>query len=88
MNKKYTVDEIIDNKFAVLLDREDESVKLDIPLADIPVKVKEGDILNIEFTGSKIVFAEIDEEETNKARNEVKDLIEELKKKSSKDLKW
>jgi hypothetical protein len=56
-------------------------------LTDIPIKVKEGDILNIEFKDNKIVFAEIDKEETKKARQEVKDLIDELKKKSSKDLK-
>jgi hypothetical protein len=87
MKKKYTVDEIIDGKFAVLLDREDESIELDISLTDIPIKIKEGDILNIEFKDNKIVFAEIDKEETKKARQEVKDLIDELKKKSSKDLK-
>jgi hypothetical protein len=88
MKKKYTVDEIINNRFAVLLDRDDESIKLDISLTDIPIKVKEGDILNIEFKDNKIVFAEIDKEETKKTRKEVKDLIDELKKKSSKDLKW
>ena len=88
MKKQYTVDEIINSRFAVLLDRKDESIKLDISLTDIPIKVKEGDILNIEFKDNKIVFAEIDKEETKKARKEVKDLIDELKKKSSKELKW
>lgn len=88
MKKQYTVDEINDKKFAVLLDREDESNKLDIPLKDIPVKVKEGDIINIEFEGNKITFAEVDLEATKKARQEVNNLLDELKKKGSKDLKW
>lgn len=88
MKKQYTVDEIIDNKFAVLLDREDETKKLDIPLNDISVKVKEGDIVNLEFEGSKIIFVEVDKEATEKAREEVKKLLDELKQKGNKDLKW
>ena len=88
MKKQYTVDEINDKKFAVLLDREDESNKLDIPLKDMLVKVKEGDIVNIELKDNKIIFAEVDIEATKKARQEVNNLLDELKKKGSKDLKW
>ena len=88
MKKQYTVDEINDKKIAVLLDREDESIKIDISLKGIPVKVKEGDIVNIQFKDNKIIFAEVDIEATKKAREEVKKLLDELKKKGTKDLKW
>ena len=88
MKKQYIVDEINDKKFAVLLDREDESNKLDIPLKDIPVKVKEGDIVNIEFEGNKITFAEVDLDATKKAREDIEKILNDLKSKGSKDLKW
>ena len=88
MKKQYTVDEINDKKIAVLLDREKETKKIDIPLKDIPVKVKEGDIVNIEFEGNKITFAEVDLEATKKAREEVQKILDDLEKKGSKDLKW
>ena len=88
MKKKYTVDEIIDGKFAVLLDRQDESKKIDVALSDIPIKVSEGDIINLELKDGKVISAEINIVETENARNEARDLIEELKKKSSKELKW
>ena len=88
MKKQYTVDEIIDKKFAVLLDREDETKKLDIPLKDIPIKVKEGDIVNIEFKYNKTIFAEVDIKATKKARGEVQAVLNDLKSKGSKELKW
>ena len=88
MKKQYTVDEIVNKRYAVLLDRENESNKIDVTLEDIPVRVKEGDIVNIEFEGTKIIFAEVDFEATKKAREEVQKLLEELKSKGSKDLKW
>ena len=88
MKKQYTVDEIIDNTFAVLLGKEDESIKIDIPLKDMPVKVKEGDIVNLEFEGSKIIFAEVDIEATKKAKEEVQAILDDLKSKGSKELKW
>jgi alpha-glucosidase (family GH31 glycosyl hydrolase) len=88
MKKQYTVDEIIDKKFAVLLDREDETIKIDIPLKDIPIKVKEGDIVNLEFKDNKIVSAEVDIEATKKAKEEVQAILDDLKSKGSKELKW
>ena len=88
MKKQYTVDEINDKRIAVLLDREDETKKLDIPLKDIPIKVKEGDIVNIELKDNKIIFAEVDAEATKAAREEVQKLLDELRNKGSSDLKW
>ena len=88
MKKQYTVDAIVDKKTAVLLDRSDESKKLNILLKDIPVKVKEGDILNIEFKDNKIISAQVDFEATKKARQEVEKILDDLTKKGSKELKW
>jgi hypothetical protein len=88
MKKQYTVDAIVDKKFAVLLEKQDESKKLDISLTDIPIKVKEGDIVYLEFKDSKIIFAEVDIEATKKAREDVKKLLDDLKKKGSNELKW
>ena len=88
MKKQYTVDEINDKKIAVLLDREDETIKIDIPLKDIPVKVKEGDIVNLGFKDNKIVFAEVDTEATKKAKEEAQAMLDDLKSKGSKELKW
>jgi hypothetical protein len=88
MKKQYTVDAIVDKKFVVLLDRKDESKKLTIPLKDIPVKVKEGDIINLEFKGDKVIFAEVDIEATKKTRDRVEKMLKELKKKGSNELKW
>jgi translation initiation factor IF-1 len=88
MIKKYTVDEIIDNKFAVLLERPDETSKIDIKLSDIPIKIQEGDIIKLEIKDGAVTYAEIDKEETEKQRQEVQTLIDELKNRSSKDLKF
>ena len=88
MIKKYTVDEIVDNKTAVLLERPAEKVKLNILLKDIPIRVKEGDIIKLDIKDNKVLSAEIDREETKKQKKEVQDLIDNLKKNSSKDLKF
>jgi len=86
--KKYTVDEIINKRYAVLLERPDETSKVDIKLSDIAIKIHEGDILKLDIKDGAILFAEIDKEETNKQRAEVQNLIDDLKNNSSKDLKF
>ncbi|MHB8278650.1 MAG: DUF3006 domain-containing protein [Candidatus Humimicrobiaceae bacterium] len=88
MIKKYTVDEIIDKKFAVLLERPAETSKIDVKLSDIPIKIHEGDILKLDIKNGAILFAEIDKEETKKQREEVQNLIDDLKNNSSKKLKF
>ena len=88
MIKKYTVDEIIDKKFVVLFERPKETSKIDVKLSDIPIKIHEGDILNLDIKDGVILFAEIDKEETKKQREEVQNLIDDLKNNSSKDLKF
>lgn len=88
MIKKYTVDEIIDKKFAVLLERPDETSKIDIKLSDIPIKIHEGDIIKLDIKDDAVIFAEIDKEETKKQREEVQNIIDDLKNNSSKNLKF
>lgn len=88
MIKKYTVDEIIDKKFAVLLERPDETSKIDIKLSEIPIKINEGDILKLDIKDGAVLFAEIDKEETKQQREEVQNMIDDLKNNSSKDLKF
>ena len=88
MIKKYTVDEIINKRYAVLLERPDETSKVDIKLSDILIKIHEGDILKLDIKDGTILFAEIDKEEINKQRAEVQNLIDGLKNNSSKDLKF
>ncbi|MHB8276158.1 MAG: DUF3006 domain-containing protein [Candidatus Humimicrobiaceae bacterium] len=88
MIKKYTVDEIINKRFAILLERPDETSKIDINLNDISIKIHEGDIIKLDIKDGAVIFAEIDKEETKKQRQEVQNLIDELKNSSSKDLKF
>ena len=88
MIKRYTVDEIIDNKFAVLLERPDETSKIDVKLSDIPIKIHEGDIIKLDIKDGTVTYAEMDKEETEKQRQEVQNLIDELKNSSSKDLRF
>ena len=70
---KATIDRI-EGKFAVLLIRNGESIKLNIPLTLLPEGSREGDILDIDI--------QKDEKETEDAKNRVSSLIEKLKSKN------
>jgi hypothetical protein len=70
---KATLDRIEDG-VAVLLVRNDETIRLDIPMCLLPEDCEEGDILDIEITR--------DRESTKEARDRVAKLIEKLKKKN------
>jgi hypothetical protein len=72
-NFKVTLDRIEEN-IAVLLVREDEKIRINIPLAFLPEGSREGDILDI-----KIVR---DVQETEAAKERVTNLLEELQKKN------
>jgi hypothetical protein len=69
---KATIDRIED-KIAVLL-LGDESIKLNIPLSQLPEGCREGDILNMSF--------ERDVVGTEQAKERVSNMMEKLKKKS------
>ena len=63
----------VEEDIAVLLVRDDESIKIDIPLSLLPPNSKEGDILDINI--------DKDEKETEDAKERVSYLIEKLKNK-------
>ncbi|AGF98391.1 hypothetical protein MmTuc01_3134 [Methanosarcina mazei Tuc01] len=70
---KVTLDRI-EGCTAVLLLRDDESIKIDVPLFLLPQESKEGDILNISI--------ERDVQETEAAKERVSALLEKLKNKN------
>jgi hypothetical protein len=72
---KVTLDRIEDG-YAVLLIRDDESIEIDFPFNLLPKGCREGDILDITITR--------DVESTEEATKRVSDLIEKLKKKNVK----
>lgn len=69
---KVTLDRIEENT-AVLILRDDETIKINIPLFLLPEGIREGEILDITITRNK--------KETEEARERVSALIEKLKKK-------
>lgn len=72
-NFKVTIDRIEGNN-AVLLLRDEEAVKINIPLFLLPPESKEGDILNISIAR--------EEQETEAAKEQVSALLEKLKHKN------
>lgn len=72
-NFKVTLDRI-EGLTAVLLLRDEESVKISIPLFLLPPEIKEGDILNLSI--------DMDVQETEEAKERVSALLEKLKDKN------
>jgi len=72
-NFKVTLDRIEDGT-AVLLLRDDESIKFNIPLYLLPQESKEGDILDVSI--------DRDVQETEAAKERVSALLEKLKNKN------
>ncbi len=72
-NFKLTLDRI-ENSTAVLLLRDDESIKIDFPLFLLPPGSKEGDILNLSI--------DKDIQETEAAKERVSALLDKLKNKN------
>ncbi len=70
---KVTLDRIEDS-IAVLYLRDEESIKIDIPLYLLPPESREGDILNISIVR--------DVQETEAAKERVSALLEKLKNKN------
>jgi len=72
-NFKVTLDRIEEN-IAVLLVRDEEKIKINIPLCLLPSESREGDILDITIARNV--------QETEDAKERVSSLLEKLKKKS------
>ncbi|HII79402.1 MAG TPA: DUF3006 domain-containing protein [Methanosarcina sp.] len=73
-NFKVTLDRI-EGSTAVLLLRDNESIKIDFPLFLLPPESKEGDILNLSI--------DRDVQETEAAKERVSALLEKLKNKET-----
>jgi hypothetical protein len=74
-NFKFTLDRI-EGSTAVLLLRDEESVKINIPLFFLPPESKEGDLLKLSI--------DRDVQETEAAKERVSALLETLKNKNQK----
>lgn len=72
IDTKATIDRVEGN-LVVLLLREDESIRFEIPISLMPTGSKEGDIVDIQI--------EKDETTTEETRERVSSLIEKLKSK-------
>lgn len=72
-NFKFTIDRIEDST-AVLLLRDDESVKINIPLFLLPPESNEGDILSLDIVR--------EEQETEATKERVSGMLEKLKHKN------
>ncbi|KKG08718.1 MULTISPECIES: DUF3006 domain-containing protein [unclassified Methanosarcina] len=72
-NFKVTLDRI-EGSTAVLLLRDEESIKIDIPLFLLPLESREGDILNFSIVR--------DSQETEAAKERVSTLLDKLKNKN------
>ena len=73
INLRVTIDRI-EEGIAVLLVRDEEKIKINVPLILLPVGSKEGDILDIAITR--------DVQETEAAKERVTSLLEKLKNKN------
>jgi hypothetical protein len=71
---KMTIDRI-EETLAVLISREDEPVRVNIPVSLLPPGCREGDILTVSI--------EQDEKATQAAKKQVSDLVGKLKKKNN-----
>jgi len=73
INLRVTIDRI-EEGIAVLLVRDEEKIKINVPLTLLPEGSKEGDILDIAITR--------DVQETDAAKERVSSLLEKLKSKN------
>lgn len=75
---KYTLDRIIDNKVAILLLMDDETVQRDVSVEQLP-KVSEGDILEVTFNEDNTVkYATVLKKETEDTREQAEQLLKKI----------
>ncbi len=76
MKTKAVIDRF-EGKTAVLTVGQDER-KVEIPLSSLPRACKEGDWLQLELEGEKVLGIEMDPEETNRARKRIEEKMAAL----------
>ncbi len=74
---KYTIDRIEEN-LAILLLRQDETVRYDIPLEQLPPEVTEGDILLACIEKGKVISVTVLEMEKANQQEKIKRKIQNL----------
>jgi len=75
---QYTVDRF-EGEVAVLLLRPEEEKVIEVPIKNLPSNLKEGDIIEVEFTKNHTVKSvAILKEETSSAKKRAEDLIQKL----------
>lgn len=75
---QYTVDRF-EGEVAVLLLRPEEEKIIEVPIKNLPSNLKEGDIIEVEFTKNHTVKSvAILKEETSSAKKRAEDLIQKL----------
>jgi hypothetical protein len=78
MKEKASVDRF-EEKYAVILVGEENRV-VNVIKSKLPRKIKEGMWLVVEFDGNNLISAEIDPEETERARKRIMEKLERLRK--------
>lgn len=78
MIKKAVIDQIVDGKKAVILVGEEETVHI-MDVEQLPAGAKEGDWLKVEEAVEQIKVLNLDEEETKKVKERIKNKLEKLR---------
>jgi len=85
MREKAVIDRIVDGRHVVLLVGEGEVERI-VGLDSLPQGVREGMWLWVRFEGERLVEAEIDREETEKAAARIKEKLEALRRRGLKGM--
>lgn len=78
MSEKAVIDRF-EGQSAVLLVGKNER-RVNVPRKDLPPAAREGHWLRVQFEGNQLVSAEMDEEETARARSRIADKLDQLRK--------
>ncbi|TMW71015.1 hypothetical protein [Alteribacter natronophilus] len=57
--KKYTVDRVVENVYAVLMPHDPAEKDFSLPLTELPIQVKMGDEIEIEMAKGKVTAARV-----------------------------
>lgn len=78
MEEKAVIDQVVDERHAVLLVGENEREHV-VPLVRLPPGAKAGTWLRVRFDGEKLVDATVDPEETERVRQRISEKMTQLR---------
>ncbi len=78
---KFTVDQV-ENGIAIMLCRDDETERNELPITIFPFNVYERDIIEVSADGNRLKFEKL-EDETQQAKQKADVLLEKLRKKNT-----